>query len=127
MRKILFIIITTLIVTSLQSQNIKVKCVNRTGFDLDSLVVQGAYIGHLKNDSTSQIIKFKEIILDSGVIPVIYLNSKIESRQITLTKRPYECASSWKRVTEGYYNLYIYYRKNTDEEYLLLSLSDTHK
>ncbi len=124
LKYILVIILTTIIVTSLKSQNVKVKCVNRTGFDLDSLVMQSAFIGQLQNDSTSQIIKFNEIIIDSGTIPVTTLKSNINSRPITQTKMAYECATSWKRITEGFYIIYIYYNNTAEEEYLWLSLSE---
>ena len=103
------------------------KCVNKTGFLLDSLNLNGKFIGQLKNDSASQIIKFDNITIDSGIIPIIGIKAYIENRLITKTKMPYHCATSWKRVTEGYYIFYINYNKRIEEEYLSMALYDKIK
>lgn len=122
--KILFTIIATFVMTSIQSQNVNVKCINRTGFDLDSVVIEGVMFGQLQNDSASQVIKLKGLTIDSGVMPLISIKSTIDSRPITQHKIPFICGTSLVQKTEGDYVFYIYYIKTLYEEFLSLSLSE---
>jgi hypothetical protein len=106
--KILVTIFTTFVVSTIQSQNVNVTCVNRTGFNLDSVLIEDVMLGQLKNDSATQVIRFKGITLDSGVMPLLSIKSNIDNRPVTQNKMHFICGSSWEQKTEGDYVLYIY-------------------
>jgi hypothetical protein len=48
-------------------KNIHVKFHNKTGEDLDSLIVAGTLIGHLKSNSSTEYIDFKEFRFDDDL------------------------------------------------------------
>lgn len=64
---IIFIILIIMgLLFYLNYKNLHVKFYNKTGEDIDSLVIAGTLIGFLKNGSSTEYIDFKEFAFDSG-------------------------------------------------------------
>ncbi|MGO4773478.1 hypothetical protein ACEN2I_17605 [Flavobacterium sp. W22_SRS_FK3] len=48
-------------------KNLHVKFYNKTGEDIDSLIIAGTLIGNLKNGNSTEYIDFREFAFDSGI------------------------------------------------------------
>ena len=66
----IFILIILIIFGSifyLNFKNLHVKFYNKTGENLDSLVIAGTLIGNLKDGNSTEYINYKEFLFDSGI------------------------------------------------------------
>ncbi|RED25234.1 hypothetical protein BD847_1981 [Flavobacterium cutihirudinis] len=84
-KKTTFFIITLLSIIVLCSfinfRSIHVKFHNKTGEDIDSLVIAGTLIGNLKNGSSTEYINFKQFEFD-GSIPYEQISGIISHKKV---------------------------------------------
>jgi len=69
-KNIIFVSVITLSVVLsylLIRKNVSIKFYNKTGQDIDSLVIGDTYIGHLSNNGSTEFLQFKEFHFDSGI------------------------------------------------------------
>ena len=77
------------------------KFYNKTGENLDSLVVAGTLIGNLKNGSSTKNIDFKQFVFD-GSIPYEIISGKIKNKKIEQLNWSW-CGTDIKTQTKGSY------------------------
>lgn len=83
----------------LNLKNLHIKFYNKTGEDIDSLVVGDTYIGQIKKDSSTEFINFKGLLFDSG-FPREKITAIINKKKLHHINGSW-CASGRKMVTEG--------------------------
>ena len=115
-RKIeIFILIILIIFGSifyLNFKNFHVKFYNKTGENLDSLVIAGTLIGDLKKEESTKNIAFKQFIFD-GSIPYEIISSKIKNKKIEQLNWS-DCGTNIEAQTKGSYIFDI--KKALDEK-----------
>jgi len=77
------------------------KFYNKTGYDLDSLIVNNKYIGHISKDSSTSFIVFDDITLDTGS-PIARLSALMNDMAVA-TPVYGRCGTEMNVVTEGVY------------------------
>lgn len=77
------------------------KFYNKTGENLDSLVVAGTLIGDLKKDGSTKNIDFKQFVFD-GSIPYEIISGKIKNKKIEQLNWSW-CGTDIKTQTKGSY------------------------
>ncbi|MBF4492127.1 hypothetical protein IRZ83_07920 [Flavobacterium sp. JLP] len=123
---IIFIILIIMgFVFYLNYKNLHVKFYNKTGEDIDSLVIAGTFIGHLKNGSSTEYINYNEFLFDSG-IPYEQISGLINNKK-TLELNWSDCGTERNKESKG---SYIFDLKKdtrlTDTTFLYL-VSHNHK
>lgn len=87
------------------------KFYNKTGKDLDSLVIAGTLIGDLKSDNSTKSIDFKQFVFD-GDIPYEIISSKIKNKKVEQLNWS-DCGTNIEAQTKGSYTFDI--KKTLDE------------
>jgi len=87
------------------------KFYNKTGENLDSLVVAGTLIGDLKKDGSTKNIDFKQFVFD-GNIPYEIISGKIENKKIEQLNWSW-CGTGIETKSKGSYQFDI--KKALDE------------
>ncbi|MNQ39585.1 hypothetical protein D3C85_532100 [compost metagenome] len=115
-RKIeLFIVgLLSLIILSsfINFRNIHIKFHNKTGEDLDSLIVAGTLIGHLKSDGSTEYIDFKEFRFDDD-LPYEQISSIINNKKIHQLNWSW-CGTGRNTKSKGSYSFDL--KKQIDEK-----------
>lgn len=96
----------------LNYKNLHVKFYNKTGENLDSLVIAGNLIGHLKNGSSTEYINYKEFLFDSG-IPYEQISGFINNKKIHELNWS-DCGTERNKESKGSYIFDL--KKELDEE-----------
>lgn len=96
----------------LNFKNLHVKFDNKTGENIDSLVVAGTLIGHLKNGNSTEYINYKEFLFDSG-IPYEQISGLINNKKIEQFNWS-DCGTERNTESEGSYLFDI--KKTIDEK-----------
>ena len=97
-----FILISLLFVVNYsKGQGVNMKFYNKTGFELDSLLIGKTFIGNLSKDSATDYINYDLFTLDSG-IPIINLVALVNNKIIT-TPKTRRCGTQMKTINEGTY------------------------
>jgi len=65
----------------LNFKNLHVKFYNKTGENIDSLVIAGTLIGDLKKEGSTKNIVFKQFVFD-GSIPYEIISGKVKNKKI---------------------------------------------
>ncbi|SEN53681.1 hypothetical protein SAMN05444671_1778 [Flavobacterium sp. CF108] len=114
-RKIALFLITLLCIITLISylnfRGFHAKFYNKTGKDLDSLVIAGTLIGDLKSDNSTKSIDFKQFVFD-GNIPYEIISSKIKNKKVEQLNWS-DCGTNIEAQTKGSYTFDI--KKALDE------------
>ncbi|WP_337968225.1 hypothetical protein [uncultured Flavobacterium sp.] len=85
----------------LNYKNLHVKFYNKTGENLDSLVIAGTFIGDLKNGSSTEYINYKEFLFDSG-IPYEQISGFINDKKIYKLNWS-DCGTERNKESKGSY------------------------
>ena len=93
-------------------KNLHVKFYNKTGENIDSLVIAGTLIGDLKNGSSTKYIDYKEFLFDSG-IPYEQISGILNTEKIHELNWS-DCGTERNKESKGSYVFDI--KKGTDEE-----------
>ncbi|SNR23171.1 hypothetical protein [Flavobacterium sp. ov086] len=96
----------------LNFKNLHVKFYNKTGENIDSLVVAGTLIGHLKNGGSTEYINYKEFLFDSG-IPYEQISGSIKDKKIHELNWS-DCGTERNKESKGSYVFDL--KKALDEE-----------
>ena len=102
MKKIIFLLFTLLVAAIVRGQGVTLKIYNRTGCELDSVVMGRTYIGHIAKDSVKVIKKMKELTVQGDMplrLPAGIANGR-KTRAFTA-----ECATKSKTVNSGTYSV----------------------
>lgn len=85
-RKIEILVFIILIIIGsvfyLNFKNLHVKFYNKTGQDIDSLVIAGTFIGHLKNGSSTEYVNYKEFLFN-GNIPYEQISGIVNKKKVS--------------------------------------------
>ncbi|OXA74904.1 hypothetical protein SAMN05444397_1069 [Flavobacterium aquidurense] len=111
----LFIILlacTIIVAIFINFKNLHIKFYNKTGENINSLVVAGTLIGHMKNGSSTEFIDYKEFLFDSG-IPYEQISGLINNKKIEQFNWS-DCGTERNTESEGSYIFDI--KKATDEK-----------
>lgn len=115
-RKIELFLITLLsiiiLISSLNFKGFHAKFYNKTGDNLDSLIIAGTLIGNLKNNESTKKINFKRFVFDSG-IPYEIISSKIKNKKVEQLNWS-DCGSERNTKSKGSYSFDI--KKALDEK-----------
>jgi hypothetical protein len=115
-RKIELLIFIVLIIISfafyLNYKNLHIKFYNKTGESIDSLVIAGTLIGHLKNNSSTEYVDYKEFLFDSG-IPYEQISGLINNKKIEQFNWS-DCGTERNKESQGSYVFDI--KKTIDEK-----------
>jgi hypothetical protein len=109
-----FISISIIFILTIAFLNLKrfhVKFYNKTGEDIDSLMIAGTFIGSLKNGESTKQINFKEFEFD-GSIPYEQISGNSNNKKLDMLYWSW-CGTGTNTISEGYYNFDI--RKVFDE------------
>lgn len=87
------------------------KFYNKTGKNLDSLVIAGTLIGDLKSNNSTKSIDFKQFVFD-GDIPYEIISSKIKNKKVEQLNWS-DCGTNLEAQTKGTYTFDI--KKALDE------------
>src|SRR4051812_19544191 len=96
----------------LNFKNLHVKFYNKTGENIDSLVVAGTLIGHLKNNSSTEYVNYKEFLFDSS-IPYEQISGLINNKKIDQLNWSW-CGTERNTQSNGSYTFDI--KKAIDEK-----------
>lgn len=111
----IFILIILIIFGSifyLNFKNFHVKFHNKTGENLDSLVIAGTLIGDLKDGNSTEYINYKEFLFDSG-IPYEQMSGILDSKKINELNWS-DCGTERNKESKGSYVFDI--KKTLDEK-----------
>lgn len=115
-RKIELFVFTLLSIIILSSfinlRSLHVKFHNKTGENLDSLVVAGSLIGHLKNNSSTEYIDFKDFLFD-GSEPYEQISGIINNKKVNQLNWSW-CGTDRNRLSKGSYIFDL--KKKIDEK-----------
>jgi hypothetical protein len=89
----------------LNYKNLHVKFYNKTGKDINSLVVAGTLIGHLKNGSSTEYIDFKNFTFDS-TIPYEEINGIVNNKKLNQLNWSW-CGTGIETKSKGSYRFDI--------------------
>jgi hypothetical protein len=108
----------------LDYKNLHVKFYNKTGEDIDSLIIAGNLIGHLKNGNSTEYIDFKEFAFDSG-IPYEQMSGVAKNKKLHQLDWS-DCGTERYAQSKGSYIFDL--KKETDDEgHTCLYLVDHNK
>lgn len=93
-------------------RNIHVKFCNKTGENLDSLVIAGTFIGPLENNNTTKYIDFKDFLFD-GTEPYEQISGIISNKKVNQLNWSW-CGTERNRQSKGSYIFDL--RKIMDEK-----------
>jgi hypothetical protein len=80
---ILFVLMTAIVIVFLLTRNsFHAKIYNRTGHDIDSLVIGSIFIGHLPSNDSTEIINFKRFQFD-GSFPYEKLQGIVQKKNLS--------------------------------------------
>ncbi|OXB24328.1 hypothetical protein B0A80_06460 [Flavobacterium tructae] len=96
----------------LNFKNIHIKFYNKTGENIDSLVIGKNLIGNLKNNNSTKHIDFKEFAFD-GNIPYEQISGRINNKNINQLYWSW-CGTNHNKKSEGSYIFDI--KKGLDEK-----------
>lgn len=99
------LISTIIIVVFVNLKNVHLKFYNKTGEDIDSLVVGETYIGKVKKDNSTKFIGFKKLMFDNG-IPYDKITGIIKDKKYVKLSRS-QCGSGRQIVSEGEFVFHI--------------------
>lgn len=111
----LFIIALVSIITLssfINFRSVHVKFYNKTGENIDSLVIAGTLIGDLKNDNSTEHIDFKTFLFD-GNNPYEQISGIINNKKVTQFNYSW-CGTERNRRSKGSYVFDL--KKQTDEK-----------
>ncbi len=88
-------------------QKIKIHIYNKTGYDLDSVVWDGNYLGHIQKDSAFVFTGIDEFITQS-MVPFVVPSALVNGRNTVLQKA--KCSTKTKVVKSGvfYFDLLLW-------------------
>jgi len=104
------VILTILFGNSLLGQNLKLKIYNKTGFDLDSVVVGEKYIGVIKKAASVEILDCKEISMQGNIIfgfPAGFVKNKKKNPEQLLL-----CGTGVTSVSKGKFKFDLIMEEN---------------
>ncbi|MBF4514995.1 hypothetical protein IRZ71_01490 [Flavobacterium sp. ANB] len=114
-RKIEIMIFIILIIIGsafyLNFKNLHIKFYNKTGKDIDSLVIAGTFIENLKNGNSTEYIDYKEFLFDSG-IPYEQISGIVNKKKISQLNWS-DCGTERNLQSEG---SYIFDLKKAEDE-----------
>ncbi|MEN2399837.1 hypothetical protein GKZ90_0008615 [Flavobacterium sp. MC2016-06] len=112
--KALIFIITCVIgfTIYLNLKNLHVKFYNKTGENLDSLVIAETFIGHLKKDNSTEIIDFKDFYFD-GTLPYEQISATIKGKKLNKLHWSW-CGTNGNKKSKGSFIFDI--KKQIDEK-----------
>lgn len=94
-----------MLIVFLHFKGFHAKFYNKTGENIDSLVIAGTYIGNLKIDEKTKILNFKQFVFDSE-IPYEIMSGKIKSKKVEQLDWS-DCGTSLDAKTKGSYTFDI--------------------
>ena len=102
------------------AKNVHLKFYNKTGEDIDSLIVAGTYVGKIKKDSATEFIQFKKLLFENG-IPYDEITGIIKNRKVYKLNMGGFCASGKTMVQEAEFSFNISLRENDGKTFLILN------
>lgn len=93
-------------------RSLHAKFYNKTGDNLDSLVIAGTFIGHLESNSSTEYIDFKNFLFD-GSLPYEQISGKLNGKKLTQFNWSW-CGTERERKSKGSYIFDI--KKGADEK-----------
>ncbi len=103
------------------SQNISIRVINKTNKVVDSLRINGVFVGHIDRDSSTQAIFYKSIQFDSGN-PEFVLSSFIENKNIKSRSHIFRCGTSLENRILGEYLCHLKYFESKVDTFIRLDL-----
>ena len=103
------------------SQNVSIKVINKTQKAVDSLRINGVFIGHVDKDSTTQTVFYKSMQFDSGN-PIFKLSSFIENKNIKSRPNYGWCGTSLENRSVGEYVCYLKYFETKVDTFIRLDV-----
>lgn len=110
---------STSAISSNEGPDLNVKFYNKTGINIDSLVVGGTFVGFILNDSCSDYIKFSSFHFDSG-IPRETIQAYLGERKIKTVIQS-RCATEWSAKAKGTLEFVIFLQKYGNRDNLILA------
>ncbi len=109
--KIIFLFVFTFLICQINyGQNLKIKIYNKSGFDIDSVLIGDKFVGAIKKNSSIIILDCREITLQDGLpygLPGgIIINETTNKELIGL------CGTGRIKVTKGNFKFDITASKN---------------
>ena len=101
-------------------QDLKVKFHNRTGFDVDQILVNETFVGSIPKDSVTDLITFPSFWLDDGS-PREKISGIYRKEYIANSAFQTECGSGIRQITAGELHLDILIKTVEEVDYLFLA------
>lgn len=95
----------------------RVKIYNKTGYDVDSLIVGTTFVGNLAKDNATDFLNFQECNFDSG-IPNDILKYNIENQNLIQRNWSF-CGSHYKTINSGIHLFDLTLLEQANDNYLL--------
>ncbi|MEG2099952.1 MAG: hypothetical protein RRY99_00420 [Flavobacterium sp.] len=89
----------------LNLKRLQVKFYNKTGEDIDSLIIGETLIGHLKNENSTQKINFKEFTFNDN-IPYEQINGIVNNKKLDQLNWS-SCGTGIETKSKGWYQFDI--------------------
>ncbi|MBB4800505.1 hypothetical protein HNP37_000544 [Flavobacterium nitrogenifigens] len=105
-------LILLIMIAFLNLKRLHVKFQNKTGENIDSLVIGGKLIGNLKNGESTKEISFKEFLFD-GSIPYEQISGNSNNKKLDKLHWSW-CGTNINTKSEGFY--YFDIKKALDEK-----------
>lgn len=99
---IIALLSTIILITYLNSKGFHAEFYNKTGEDLDSLIIGETLIGHLKKDSSTEYMHFKDFYFDDD-FPYENISALIKNKKATKLNWS-ECGTGRSIKTTGTYS-----------------------
>ena len=94
-------------------QNLTVKLYNKTGYDIDSLIVGSTFVGRILKDNATAFLKFPNFYFDSGY-PYEKLKGIIQGESLSQLNWSW-CATEHYTKTEGIFTFDLVVVKDKDD------------
>lgn len=94
-------------------QNVTVKFYNKTGSDVDSLIVGSTFVGQIVKDNETDFLKFPNFHFDSGH-PYETLKGIVGGKSLTQLDWSWCATSHYTRTAEGTYTFDLVVVKDQD-------------
>jgi hypothetical protein len=103
---------------SVSSQTLKIKIHNKTGQNIDSLMIGDKYIGDLSKDSVTAFLDYERFNFDTGIPNegIFGVIRKTPVRQLNWSM----CGTEWHTETTGNYIFDLVLREKEEVDYFLL-------
>jgi hypothetical protein len=98
MQRVFITLLLTALCRFTMAQKADIVIFNKTGFDLDSLMMSKIYIGKLQKDSSLKIYPKNPLELQSG-LPIYNISAKVDGRVIA--PKPLRCAKGIQKNNSG--------------------------